>query len=150
MFNRMKVIILKKIAHLGDAGDIKEVAEGYARNYLIPQKLAILATKDALDKVVEKKNEANKIIAEKNKLLGEMSAKLNGKNFTFSAKGKKGTLFGSIGSKEIAAELNKNGFAAEERMIDLKEHIKKIGSYEIKIKLSPENQATIYLTVEEK
>lgn len=146
----MKVILIKKIPHLGESGDVKEVAEGYARNYLIPQKLAIIATKSSLEKIVERKNEENKKTTEKNKRLRELSAEFNGKTFTLSAKGKKGTLFGSVGPKEIATEIGKHGFAVEEKMIDLKEHIKKTGSYEIIIKFSPEIRSTAYLTVEEK
>lgn len=120
----MKIILLQDIKNLGQTGDIKEVADGYARNFLIPRKLAETATKEAIGKAIEKKQETEKMKNRKTEELKNLAKKLEGEEIVIKAKEKSGKLFGSIGRKEIAENL---GNEISEDMIELEENIKETG-----------------------
>lgn len=128
----MKVILLQDIKSLGNAGDVKEVADGYARNFLIPQKLAEAATKEAVGKVVKKKQETKELKNKKTEELKNLAKKLEGEKVVIKVKEKDGKLFGSVGKKEIAKNL---GDEINENMIELKENIKETGEKEVRINL---------------
>ena len=144
----MKIILLQNIGNLGKSGDIKEVADGFARNFLFPQKLAEPATNEALQKVA-KMNE--KIKEKEARLVDDLKAKsqeLKGKKFVIKVKEKKGKLFGSVTAKDIVKELKKQGIKIDEASIGLGEPIKKIGEREIQISFGHGVNAKIILIIE--
>jgi large subunit ribosomal protein L9 len=131
----MKVILKKDIKNIGKEGDIKEVSDGYARNFLLPKKLALPATESAIKQATDaklKKLETEKIEQEKT---NELARIISGKKIIIRAKEKKGKLFGSITAKNIAQELKKEKIEISEKSIIIKNPLKKIGEYEIKINL---------------
>ncbi len=140
----MKIILLQDIKNLGQAGDIKEVADGYARNFLIPQKLAETATKEAVEKATRKKQETEELKNKKTEELKNLAKKLEGKEIVIKAKEKDGKLFGSIGRKEIAENL---GNEINEDMIELKENIKEIGVKKININFGNDIKAKIIINI---
>lgn len=132
----MKVILQKDVPNLGDAGDIKDVANGYARNYLLPRKLVIMAN-DSSKKAVEHQNKLIKVKKEKRKKDSEKVAEgISGLEIKIIAQvGEEGKLFGSVTSMDIAKKLSENGFEIDKRKIHLENPIKNIGEYEIPLKL---------------
>ncbi len=146
----MKIILQKDVSNLGERGEVKEVANGYARNYLIPKGFAIEATPNALrdlenqQKVLERKEKEE---YEKMKALAE---KLDQKEITLQAKvGSGGKLFGSITSKDIAGALEGEGIKIDRRKIDLPDPIRGLGTFNIQVKLHPELSAELKVTVQE-
>jgi large subunit ribosomal protein L9 len=144
----MKVIFLKDVPQLAQAGQIKEVADGYARNYLIPRKLATLAQPQAVSQVEIK---AKKVEAHLTAELQEMAGQLEGKEVSLRAKaGAKEKLYGSVTSADIAAELKKvTGLEIDKRKIELEEPIRQLGSYEVAVKLGKDITPKIKVTVTE-
>jgi large subunit ribosomal protein L9 len=144
----MKVIFLQDVPQLAHAGQIKEVADGYARNYLIPRKLAALARSQAVSQIEIK---AKKMEAHLTAELQELAGQLEGKEVSLRAKaGAKEKLYGSITSADIAAELKKvTGLEIDKRKIGLEEPIRQLGSYQVVIKLGKDVAPTIMVTVTE-
>src|SRR4030042_5245015 len=124
----MKIILLQDVKNLGNTGDIKEVSGGYARNFLIPGKLAESAKKEAVAKAAIKKQEAEELKNKKTEELKNLAKELEGREIIIKVKEKGGKLFGSVGKKEIAENL---GDKISEDMIELKENIKETGKKEI-------------------
>jgi large subunit ribosomal protein L9 len=143
----MKVILLQNIKSLGKAGDIKEISDGYARNFLLPKKLAAIATPEMIQFAEEKKTEEKLAEVANLTKLRELAGKLKGQKITMKSKEKGGKLFGSITAKTIAAELQKENLAIEEKSIILDEAIKKTGEYEIKIILAPNVETAVKLEI---
>lgn len=145
----MKVILLKDVEGLGKAGDMKDVANGYARNYLLPRQLAAGATPGlvanrsqriaAEQRKIEKQNEINRNLAER---LGEVS-------LTFKAKvGSQGRLYGSITSQDIANALREaESITVDRRVIDLADPIRSLGSYSVPVKIAPQLEPKITVNV---
>jgi large subunit ribosomal protein L9 len=145
----MKVILLKDVEGLGKAGDLKEVANGYARNYLLPRQVAAGATPGlvanrsqriaAEQRKLEKLNESNRQLAQR---LGEVS-------LTFKAKvGTQGRLYGSITSQDIAAALrDAEKITVDRRVIDLAEPIRSLGSYSIPVKVASQLESKLTVNV---
>ena len=107
----MKVILLKNVDKVGRAGETKEVAEGYARNFLIPKGLAQLATDGAVTKVEAEKREAAEKIVNEQKKLKRLAKEISGMEIKIPAKvGEGGKLYGSVGIEEIEVELKKERF----------------------------------------
>ena len=143
----MKVILNQKVGRLGERGNIVNVTDGYARNYLLPKKLAILAT-PANIKRFEQEEELQKNKEEKEKILAEKIAeKLNIMTVTVSKKAGEEILFGSVTTADIAELLEKEGFSIDKRKILILEPIKKLGEYQVSIKLHPEVSTQINLVV---
>lgn len=135
----MKVILLEDISSLGKAGDLVKVSEGYGRNYLIPQKKAVLATEKSLKVIehqkrhIQQRMEKTKKDAEK---LGQQIEKLS---CTFAKTvGESGKLFGSVTSMDIENYLKENGIKVDRKKIALEEPIKNVGMSNVPIKLHPE------------
>ena len=147
----MKVILLQTIDRLGKAGDIITVKEGYARNYLIPKNAAKEATAGNM-KILEslKKKQA----AEDAKALAEIKTiaeKLTGLALTIPAQaGEEDKLFGSVSGETIAEALAAEGMKVDKRDIILDEPIKKLGSYQVTVKLHPEVKAFLNVLVVKK
>lgn len=145
----MKVILLKDIKDLGKTGEIKELADGYARNYLIPRGLAVEATPDKLKEIEEKKLKKQKNKQKEQSSAEALKDKLNGKSVQISLKtGGGDKLFGAVTTKEIAELIEKQlNIKVDRKKIELEEPIKHLGDYNIKIKLYQSVQAEIKLTV---
>lgn len=145
----MKVILLQDVDGLGKAGDLKEVANGYARNYLLPRRLAAGATPSLIA------NRAQRIAAEQRRL--EKHAELNRQlaerlaqiTLTFKAKvGRQGRLYGSITSQDIASALQEaEGITIDRRVIELAEPIRSLGSFLIPVKVATNQEPKVTVNV---
>lgn len=133
----MKVILLSDVKSCGKKGELVTVSDGYARNCLLPRKLAKEATAQALNELDNAKKAMQYKIDEETKKAKEEAATINGKTIKIIAKaGNGGRLFGSITAKEIAIEIEKKyKIVVDKRKISLKDEIKSLGSYEVDIKL---------------
>lgn len=144
----MKIILLQDIKNLGKIGDIKNVAEGYARNFLLPKKMVEAATEEVIKKAeVEKAEEKSKKEAELEDLKN-LAKKIKDKKITIKSKEKKGKLFGSIGAKDITEAMKKENLEISQSCIIMKEAIKKTGEYKIDIILSPGISVVLKLEIE--
>ena len=146
----MKVILQKDVKGTGKAGDVCEVNDGYARNFLFPKKLAVEADNAALNELKNREEAKEHHLKEEIAAANALAEKLNGKTVTITAKaGSGGRLFGSVTSKEIAAEI-KNAFGIE---IDRKKmsvaDIKAFGEYTAEIKLHKGISAKLTVKVTE-
>jgi large subunit ribosomal protein L9 len=130
----MKVMLCEDIKKLGWLGDVVEVAEGYARNYLLPQGLAKPATEGNLRAIAKEKArraEQRKLEAEKLKVVAEA---VEGAEAVVAAKAnEQGVLFGSVGPDEIAQNLREQGFEIADEFVDMHEHIKHVGTSHVKL-----------------
>ena len=132
----MEVILREHIDNLGRRGDLVKVADGYARNYLLPRKMALLAT-DGNKKVIERekvKFDANE--AEEQKIAQALADRLASVEVEIARKtGETDALFGSVTNADIAESLAAKGFDLDRRKIQLHEPIKKLGDYTVPVKL---------------
>jgi large subunit ribosomal protein L9 len=145
----MKVIFLKDVPGSGLQGEIKEVADGYAINYLIPKDLAVPATEQSINRLKSQKKAEEKKKAEIEADLAEQSKALNGKKITLKVKaGTKGKLYGSVTSNDIATELkNAHGIELDKRKIELSEPLHELGTFNIIVKLSKNHMPKLVVTV---
>ncbi|GHT03329.1 50S ribosomal protein L9 [Bacteroidia bacterium] len=135
----MQVILLEDISNLGYKDDIVTVKSGYGRNYLIPQKKAVIASESAQKVLAENlRQRAHKL--EKIKADAQaLAAKLAGVSLTIGAKtSSTGTIFGSVNNIQIADELAKKGFEVDRKTIVIKDPVKEVGSYKATLKLHKE------------
>ena len=141
----MKVVFLQDVPNVAQAGEVKEVADGYGRNFLIPRKLAALASPHAISQAETSTKTQAKTDAE----LVELASQLEGKEVSLKAHaGAKERLYGSITSADIAAELESaTGVAVDKRKIELDKPIHQLGSYEITIKLGKDITPKIKVSV---
>jgi len=144
----MEVILREDVDKLGTRGQLVKVAAGYARNFLLPKRLAVPAT-DANKKIIEQERQAH--LRKEAKLaadaadLGKLMANVN---ITIAQKaGENDQLFGSVTSKDIAEALEKQGYTIERRKIVLDEPIKSLGEFKIPLRLHREVTAEITLNV---
>jgi len=143
----MRVVFLQDVPRVAKAGEIKEVADGYARNFLIPKKLALLARHEAIKQATTGDIAKARINTE----LETLAQQIEGKEVNIKAKaGAKERLYGSITSADIAAELSKNtGLDIDKRKIELEEPIRQLGSYELVIKLAKDIVPKIKVNITE-
>lgn len=134
----MKVLLLKDVKGTGKKGEIKEVSDGYATNFLLKQGLAKIANSSALSESATKK-QAELYHKEMDRQKAEQLAlQINNKKITLEIKcGDNGKTFGSITAKEIGEKLAQLGFDVDKRKIEVKEPIKAIGSHQVVIRLHP-------------
>ena len=144
----MEVVLKEDIENLGHMGDVVKVKDGYARNYLLPRGLVVLADKKSL-KALE--HEQRMIAQRRERLTKEahgISQKLAQVSLEFSAKvGEEGRLFGSVTSMDIEKALKDKGYDVERRRIVLEAPIKAVGDYEVPIRLRPEVMPSIKVRV---
>lgn len=136
----MKVILLEDVKKLGKKGDLVNVADGYARNYLFPRNLAQEATAGGIKQLKQEKAALENKKRKEIEQAKELAAKLSETIVTLKVKsGEQGKLFGSVTSKDISVALKEQqNIEVDRRKIELLEPIKSLGSYEIDIKLAPE------------
>jgi large subunit ribosomal protein L9 len=144
----MDVILKEDVDKLGSRGDLVKVASGYARNFLLPQRLAVPAS-DSNKKIIEQERQAH--LRKEAKLAteaGDLAKLMSSVTITISQKsGENDQLFGSVTSKDIAEALEKQGYTVERRKIVLDEPIKSLGEFRIPLRLHPEVTAEITLNV---
>jgi large subunit ribosomal protein L9 len=144
----MEVILREHVDNLGQRGEVVKVADGYARNYLLPRKLALLAT-DGNKKQVEReraKFEAKE--AEEKKVIGAVADRLSNVEVVIARRvGENNVLYGSVTSVDIADALTAKGFDIDRRKIVLADPLKQIGDVDLPIKLHREVTATIKVRV---
>ena len=146
----MEVILLDKLAHLGGLGDKVKVRNGYARNYLLPQKKAVMATKENLAKFEAQRAELEAKIAAELKAAQDRATKLAeiGTVTILAKAGDEGKLFGSIGTRDIADALTTAGCEVHKSEIRLPEGVlRSIGEYEIAIQLHADVKSVINLVI---
>jgi len=133
----MQIILLEKVVNLGNLGDIVKVKDGYARNFLIPNKKARRATKEALAEFEVRRAELEKIAAEKLAAAQAQGEKLAGSTVQINQKaGVDGRLFGSVTNADVADALAKQGFAVEKAHVRLPEGpLKMVGEHAVQVSL---------------
>ena len=133
----MKILLLKDVYHLGHAGDVKKVADGYGRNYLIPQGFAVLATPGALKQAESIRAKAEVLRKQLSSEMSVVSERINGTWITFASKaGETGKLYGSITSQMVAEKISeKAGIEIDKRMIDI-QPIRTLGEHKAHVRLT--------------
>jgi len=133
----MRVLLLKDVYKLGHAGDVKKVADGYARNFLIPQRLATLATANAIKQAETLRQNAAIARAKLNAELSGVAEKLSALVITFSVKaGETGKLYGSVTSQQIAEEIKKNSGLDVDRRNVGHQPLRELGEYKVPVRLT--------------
>jgi len=133
----MKIILLKTVPGLGQAGKIKEVSDGYARNFLIPQGLADMATKHSLGVVEAQKRKKVRLIKQDVKKKENEADKIGNKKFAIKVKANdKGSLYSKLDAGLISKELQKQGYKVSAGEVIMEKPIKKLGEHKIKLKLA--------------
>lgn len=146
----MKVILLQDVKGKGKKGQMLEVSDGYARNYMLPRKLAIEATPDAINTMRMNDKATQERIAREKAEAMETAKKLREMTVTVTAKGGgAGRLFGSVTNAEIAEALAKTGIKLDKRKIVISDPIKNVGTYTVTCKLGYEISAPLTVKIEE-
>jgi large subunit ribosomal protein L9 len=135
----MQVILLENVPSLGKTGDLVKVSNGYGRNYLIPQKKALLATEKSLKAIEHQKRQVQQRTEKTKKDAEKMGQRIEKLSITFvKTVGESGKLFGSVTSMDIENYLKENGIEVDRKKISLEEPIKNLGIFTVPIKLHPE------------
>ena len=147
----MKVVLLEDVKSLGKKGDIVEVSEGYARNFIIPKKKGVEANQENLNTLKLQKANEEKIAKEKLEAPKELAAKLNEASVSLTIKGgKDGRTFGSVSSKEIEEAIKSQlGLEIDKKKLVIAEPIKTFGNHEVKVKLHKDVTAALKVKVGE-
>jgi large subunit ribosomal protein L9 len=144
----MKVILLQDVAELGKKYDLKEVPDGYGRNFLLPKKLAKQADSEAIASLNKQKLDKEHKAEEDLKKVQIVASELDGREIEFLIKtGDEGQLFESINTLKIAKKLKENGFDIKKDQINLKDAIKEVGEFPIKITLDQGLEIEIRLII---
>lgn len=147
----MKVLLLQDVKAHGKKGDIIEVSDGYAKNFLIKKKMAIQATNQVINETNQKKaSELRKLEIEKQEAI-KLAERLNGNTIIVEiACGDNGKIFGSVTAKEISDALLKSGYDIDKKKINLKEPIKSLGTFSVEVKVYANVTSTIKINVVKK
>ena len=144
----MKVILKENVTGLGYKDDVVEVKDGYGRNYLIPQGIAIIASTSALKRLAEDQKQRAHKIAKMRAEAEAAAAALEGVKLTIGAKtSANGTVFGSVNAIQIADALEKAGHTVDRKLIVLKEPVKEVGTYKAAVKFLKDVVAEIEFEV---
>ena len=144
----MKVLLCQDVEKLGWLGDIVEVKEGFARNYLLPQRVAIAATEANVKSLAEEKaRRAEQRVLEQKRFEAAIKA-VDGAQVIISAKtNEQGHLFGSVSAHDIAENLRTQGFEVRDDVVRMPEHIKEIGTYDVTLKYATDATASVKVVV---
>lgn len=147
----MKVILLENVKSLGKKGEIVNVNDGYARNFILPKKLGVEATGKNLNNLKLQKNNEKKVAQENLDAAKELAAELSAGKVELAIKvGEGGRTFGSVSSKEIAVAVkDQMQLDIDKKKIQLKESIKSLGTHIVTVKLHPEVSAELKVVVKE-
>lgn len=147
----MKVILLQDVKSLGKKGEIVNVNDGYARNFILPKKMGVEATGKNLNDLKLQKNNEKKVAQEQLDSAKTLAEKIGQGKVELAIKvGEGGRVFGSVSSKEIAAAVKKQmGLDVDKKKIQLKETIKSLGTHNVPVKLHPEVTAELKVIVKE-
>jgi large subunit ribosomal protein L9 len=145
----VKVILNTDVINLGEEGDVRDVADGYARNFLIPHKLAVPYNKQFLQQFEHKKEAIENRKEEKRKTALGLKEQLQAEELVFRmSASESGKLFGSVSAAMIAEELEKRGYGIERRRIEIPgDHIRSTGEFQAKVKLYGQEEVLIKVTV---
>ena len=144
----MKVILQENVEGLGYLGDVLTVANGYARNYLLPRKKAVVAEERQVKMLQHLKRQIDQKAKKEIEALGDIGKQMSNVALTFEVQtGKDDKLFGSVTSKDIAAQLQAQGIEVDRRKIQLPHPLKELGTFPVAIKLHREVVTTIQVTV---
>jgi len=144
----MKVILLKDVEKLGKKGDIKEVADGYARNFLIPEKLAVLANKSDIAKLEAQKEVEAKQAEKELTNYQEIATQMDGLELEIQVKiDEEGKLFGAVNANQISEKLQEKGFEIKKGQVKLEEPIKETGEHEVTVELPHNLEAKVKIIV---
>src|SRR5262249_49918977 len=144
----MEVILREHVDNLGRRGEIVKVADGYARNYLLPRKLALLVTEGNKKQIEREREKLEAKEAEEKKIAEATAARMGTVELSISRRvGENDVLYGWVTSAEIAESLTGKGFEVDKRKLQLAEPIKKLGEFDVPVKLHREVVATIKVKV---
>lgn len=146
----MEVLLLKDLNQLGQAGEVKRVSDGYARNYLIPRGLAVMATPGAIKQAEKQREAAARRQVKELSQAQALAQALDGLTVTFQARaGESDRLYGSITNANIAEALEEQvGQEVDRRKIDLEEPLKELGTHAVTIRLAPQAEAKVTVVIE--
>ena len=144
----MEVILREHVDNLGKRGEIVKVADGYARNYLLPRKLALLATDGNRKQIERERGKFEALEAEERKVAEGVAARMSGLEVEIARKvGENDVLFGSVTTADIAAALGAKGFEIDRRKLHMPEPPKKLGEVDVPLKLQRDVAVTIKVKV---
>lgn len=144
----MQVILLERVGRLGQMGDVVNVKDGYARNFLLPKGKALRATKENMEEFQKRRVQLEARNLELKKEAEEIAARLDGQQFTtIRQAGDTGQLYGSVSTRDIAEIVREGGFTIDRTQVILERSIKTLGLHEVKVQLHPEVIVKITLNV---
>ncbi len=144
----MEVILLERIRHLGQMGDVVSVRDGYARNYLLPQKKALRATKENISVFESQRSQLEANNLEQKKEAEQVAEKLKGQSFVaIRQAGDTGQLYGSVTTRDISDVITEGGFTIDRRQVHLDRPIKSLGLHAVTIALHPEVAVDVSVNV---
>ena len=144
----MKVLLCKDVELLGWLGDVVDVKDGYARNFLLPGGIAKPATEENVKAIAQEKANRSEVRIRQRKRLESAAAKVEGAEAVIAAKAnEQGHLFGSVSAEEIAANLREQGFEVADEIVQLSEKIKQVGTHSIGLKFAEDLTVSVEVTV---
>jgi large subunit ribosomal protein L9 len=144
----MKVILRSTVDNLGRAGDIKEVREGFGRNYLLPNGLAVTATSASIKEWEKGKEKRAKLVEAEIKAAKDLASKLQGLSLSFTMPAsEEGKLFGSVGKADVLKSLKASGFEVEKNVVRLDNAFKTVGEHDVELRLQPEVSTKIKVVI---
>ena len=144
----VRIILREDIHRLGAAGDVVSVKPGFARNFLLPEGKAVLATKGEVREIEHQKRVIQEKLAKEAKDLNALKARIEGMKLTFTAQaGEEGELFGSITAQQMAAQLAEKGLEIDRRKISLSEPIRSLGEHRVAVRLRADVVAEVEVEV---
>src|SRR5690606_29868124 len=144
----MQVILLERVGRLGQMGDVVNVKDGYARNYLLPKNKALRATKENMEEFQKRRVQLEARNLELKKEAEAVAEKLDGKQFTtIRQAGDTGQLYGSVSTRDIAQLVKEGGFTVDRTQVVLERPIKTLGLHEVRIRLHPEVEVKVTLNI---
>jgi large subunit ribosomal protein L9 len=144
----MKVLLVEDIKKLGWVGDVVEVEAGYARNYLLPEGLAVVPTAGNLKAITEEKTKRAEQRLHERKRMEAAAAAVEGAEAVIAVKAnEQGHLFGSVTENQIAANLREQGFEVADDIVQIGQHIKEVGTHSVSLKYADDLKATVKIVV---
>ena len=144
----VEVILRQDVLDLGRAGEMVQVRPGYARNYLVPQGIALLATEGNRRRFEEERRQVEQSAARDREIAEELAGRLEGQSVTFAVRaGEEGRLFGSVTVADIAEALERDGFSIDRRSVQLENPIKAIGVFDVLLRLHSDVESTLKVWV---